>query len=91
MCVVSMIGDYWTEKTLPNSPYRTWIYEPYRSYPEQDIDLLRKDLEELKLLIKAGQRYDEQLGEPHCEHKEKVELIKKLAKIAGVSMDELNE
>lgn len=46
-------------------------------------------MEELKLLLKAAKRYDEQVGEPDCEADEKVAIIKALAEQLGVDVDEV--
>lgn len=84
MCIVSNMGDYWTQRTLPEK-YPMWsdiINNPSRAEFEQ----LKKDVEELKRLLKAAKRYDEKVGEPHCEVEDKVILIKKIADAVGVDL-----
>lgn len=92
MCVVSMAGDYWRDRTVPEK-YPQWEGWVYPSAPpavtREEFDQLKRDIEELKLLIKAAKRYDEQVGEPACEVEDKVALIKAMAKAVGVDMEDL--
>jgi 3-dehydroquinate dehydratase len=61
--------------------------QPFNS--QEEIAKLRKEMEELKLLLLAAKRYDEQMGEPDCEMDDKVALIKKIAKLVGVDMKDV--
>jgi hypothetical protein len=95
MCTVSNVGDYWKDdfnKRYPNinpdvyrGPLQGYVgAQPFNS--QEEIAKLRKEMEELKLLLLAAKRYDEQMGEPDCEMDDKVTLIKKIAKLVGVDM-----
>jgi len=96
MCAVSYVGDYW-QTTLPKKYYwediQPFVHQPYAPNPpaisKEDFDALKKDVEELKKLLKAAKAYDEAVGEPDCEMEDKVALIKKIAKIVGVDMSEI--
>ena len=92
MCAYSAMGDYWQQR-LPEKPYYPAIH-PYINQQilqpqvsRAEFDALKKDMEELKKLLKAAKDFDEAAGEPDCETDEKVALIRKLAKLVGVSMD----
>lgn len=84
MCVVSNIGDNWREKTWPN------IQPPFWPNTTQDeIIQLRKEIEELKKLLEAAKNYDEATGQKDCEMRDKVALIKEVARVVGVSVDDI--
>lgn len=99
MCVVSYVGDYYRD-TLPAKPYWPTI-QPFVSPPPstvpivitniplEEFNALKRDVEELKLLLKAAKRFDEKTGQPDCETESKVALIKKLAELVGVDMNEI--
>ena len=96
MCTVSMIGDYYTKRTFPETFPNVDIYSwPTRDVATEvdtlkvDVALLKEQILELKKLLKAAKAYDEALGEPDCEVDEKVALIKKLAEIVGVDMKDV--
>lgn len=99
MCTVSMVGDYYIHRTLPETFPGVDTYK-INSWPirdlgleidglKLDVSLLKIQIEELKKLLLAAKAYDEALGEPDCEVDEKVALIKKLAEIVGVDMKEV--
>jgi hypothetical protein len=85
MCTVSNVGDYYTQRTFPTIFPQGYPNSPTR----EEFELLRKSLEEIKLLLVASKRYDEQMGEPACEHEDKVRLIKQLAGKVGVDLREV--
>jgi len=97
MCVASNIGDYWRDQ-LPTKPYYPAI-QPYiaptppiiiaPAISREEFDALKRDVEELKKLLTAAKHYDEATGQPDCELESKIELIKKVAKLVGVSMDDI--
>lgn len=71
-------GDYMKyckEYSVPSTPTR------------EEFEALKKEVEELKKLLLAAKEYDEKTGEPDCEIDEKVEVIKKIAKLVGVDME----
>lgn len=88
MCVVSMVGDYYTHRTLPNiiTPPTT---VGLKFATAEDIARLEASLIELKSLLLQAIKYDKMMNEPHCEHEDKVKLIKELAKAVGVDMSEV--
>ena len=97
MCVVSMVGDQFG-KTVPDrhpwtQPYTKPFPTPTDLLPptRKEFEDLRKEIQELKLLLQATKRFDEQTGQPDCHMDEKVALIKRLAELVGVDMEEVFE
>lgn len=103
MCSVSMVSDHfmdiWPQKypdTFPISPTSVPNVPPVVKWPQQvdqisreEFDDLRKDVEEMKLLLQRAKEYDERNNEPHCEMEEKVALIKKVAELVGVDLGDV--
>lgn len=94
MCVVSMIGDHYGER-LPQKypwigPIQTTGTNVYPLPPSrEEFEDLRRDVQELKELLIKAKLYDEAHDEPDCEMEHKVELLKKIAELVGVDLDEV--
>lgn len=97
MCTVSMVGDYWKDIYPEKYP---WIKEypgsglvPTITYPDgptkEEFAALKKEVEELKILLLAAKRFDTATNQHDCHMDEKVALIKKIAEIVGVSMEDV--
>lgn len=96
MCVVSMVGEHYTDK---------WkrLYEPYQQPinenkwekllqippSKKEFDELKKEVEEMKLLLLRAKLYDEKNNEPECEIDEKVRILKAVAKLFDVDLSEI--
>jgi hypothetical protein len=52
-----------------------------------DFDKLRADVDELIALVKRAKKYDAANNEPDCETEEKMDLLRKVAKVIGVDLD----
>ena len=95
MCVVSAIGDNWREQpwkypSIPREPFNPWEYVPKKAEVDpEEFEALKKEIEELKKLLKAGKEFDEKTGQPNCELDEKVEFIRKMAEFVGVDMEDV--
>lgn len=57
---------------------------------KEDIAEIKKELEELKKLLKSAIKYDEMTSQPHCETEDKIALIKKVADMVGVDLKDLD-
>lgn len=98
--MVSNIGDGWADKfpkDYPTFPYPKKIpggHEivwPTDSVSKQDFDALKKEVQELKKLLKAAKKFDEATGQPDCHMDEKVKLIKAIAELVGVDLGDVFE
>lgn len=95
MCVVSSLGDEWN-RTIPDRYPQVFpttgtgpiVFDP-NAVTREEFDALRKEMEELKILLLAAKRFDEATGQPDCEMDEKVDLIKRVAEIVGVDLEEV--
>jgi hypothetical protein len=99
MCVVSMVGKWWQDHQYPQYP---WV-QPYIQtspadfsgtnitigVPQEEFDKLKKEVEDLKELLIRAKEYDRRNGEPDCEMDEKVELIKRIAELVKVDLEEV--
>lgn len=97
MCTVSMVGDHFTDKwTMPQPGIGVWpstqpplnvtIHNPVT---REEFDALKRDVEEMKALLKRAKEYDERNGEAECELEERMAVLRKVAKMVGVSLDDV--
>jgi len=56
---------------------------------KEEFEALKKEVEELKQLLKAAKKFDEETGQPDCHMDDKVEFIKKLAEYVGVDLEDI--
>lgn len=85
MCLVSAVGQSWTQTVPQTYP---WIFQP--TPPSVDeIAALRREVEELRTLLLAAKRFDEATGQPDCETEDKVALIRRVAEMVGVDLDDV--
>jgi hypothetical protein len=105
MCVVSMVGDHYREKWKPRFPDWDDVQIPVWPSPKTngsptfvplppeitraEFDALKKEVEEMKGLLKRAKEYDERNGEPDCEIDEKMSLLRKVAAAVGISLDDV--
>lgn len=72
----------WVRPYILESP--NWEEYKKQITRETEVNKLRKEVKELKKLIKAAKIYDKETGQPECEVEEKVQLIRRLAELLGV-------
>lgn len=104
MCIVSNIGDGWSRdfgdrypwvKLDDTAPYKvnpladSWKYFITPEVSIEDFEKLKNEVEELKKLLIAAKIFDEKTGQKDCENDKKVEMIKKIAEMVGVNVDEV--
>ena len=85
MCLVSMVGDYYKDKW--NQPHYQEQFAHIDQVSRQEFELLKKEVLEMKELIKKAVEYDKKNNEPHCENPEKVKLLKQIADLFGIELD----
>ncbi len=93
MCVVSMVGDYYADrwKYIPNSPtiYPTLPASPIEfqvGVSQKEFQDLKREVEEMRELLKAAKRIDEITGQADCEQADKVALLRRVAEMVGVDL-----
>lgn len=98
MCMVSNIGDDWANKfpqkwpqfnPPPPHPSPLDPFFPLPTVSQADFDALRREVQELKKLLKAAKKFDQATGQPDCEMEQKVKLIKAIAKLVGVDLGDI--
>lgn len=88
MCVVSFVGDHFQDKWEPYKPYI--ITNPIPFGPsQQEFDKLKKEVEEMKTLLKKAKIYDEKNNEPNCEIEDKMNFLREVAKLVGIDLDDV--
>ena len=56
---------------------------------KQEFEELKKEVLEMKQLLKRALKYDEDNNEPHCELDDKIKALKLIADAVGVSLEDL--
>lgn len=54
-----------------------------------EFDELKRQVAEMKELLIRAKKYDEANNEPECEIDEKMEILRKVAKLVGISLDDV--
>lgn len=94
MCVVSNIGDNYRDNFAPRWPHMPVqptapVVINTSEVSKQEFEALKKEVEELKILLKAAKKFDEETGQPDCHMDDKVDFIKKLAEFVGVDLEDI--
>lgn len=105
MCVVSMVSDHYRDKFVdPMNPWGIQPFQPMTpgvpmgpGYFSLDLnppsraefDSLKKTVDEMKELLLKAKKYDEDNGEPDCEMDSKVEILRRVAQLVGVSLEDV--
>lgn len=97
MCVVSYVGDTFRDRFPGKHPwYVPTVSPPTPTFQEiisgisrAEFDALKKEIEELKRLLKNAKEIDELTGQPDCEMDSKVDFIKKIAEAVGVDLEDV--
>jgi hypothetical protein len=103
MCAVSFVGDHfrdrWVDKPWfpqpPLMPPGVWPYQQQQGtvfipqVTRAEFDELKREVLEIKDLLKRAKAYDEQTGQPDCEMDEKVDILRKVAQLVGVDIDDV--
>lgn len=97
MCVVSMIGDHYGDKWhIPPTGWQPtpvqdtiWRVTTNQTVTREEFDKLRADVEEMKQLLQKAKAYDERNNEPNCEMEDKIEVLRRVAELAGVDLSEV--
>lgn len=87
-----MVGDHFKDQWEPlkdifTNPNPTYTFTTGVSQAE--FDALKKEVEQMKALLKRAKIYDETNGEPNCELDEKMAFLRKVAELVGVNLDDV--
>lgn len=63
--------------------------EQYELLTRAEFEALRKEVEDMKALLKRAKEYDERNEEPDCETDDKMDLLRRVAKLVGVDLDDV--
>lgn len=104
MCVVSFVGDTWRDHWIspippqqPN-PYQqspisipsTNLFNLFKApVTREEFDTLKREVEIMKKQLEGAKEYDKKNNEPNCEIEDKMELLKKIAALVGINLDEV--
>ena len=93
MCTVSMIGDHYRDKwektwptVVPSVVPGTYIFP---QVSKEDFDKLKTEVMEMKELLKKAKIYDIEHNQPNCEIEDKMDFLRKVAKLVGVDLDDV--
>lgn len=87
MCTVSMIGDHFNDKW--KQPLYQQIFTNIPDVSRAEFEALKKEVEEMKALLKRAKEYDEKNNEPNCEIEEKMAMLRKFADAVGIDLDDV--
>jgi hypothetical protein len=82
-----MIGDHFNDK-WKQPPYRQ-IFTNIPDVSRAEFEALKKEVEEMKALLKRAKEYDEKNNEPNCEIEEKMAMLRKFADAVGIDLDDV--
>lgn len=85
MCVVSMVGDHFSDKFKPIQPAFNYV----QGISQAEFDQLKKEVLEMKELLKKAIKYDKDNNEPDCQKEDKIKLLKEIAKAVGVDLEDI--
>jgi hypothetical protein len=93
MCVVSMVGDSFSKRWPEQYPWATGTADTFQYYTtgvsRDEFNELKKEVQIMKELLIKAKIYDEEHGEPDCEIDEKVELLRRVAELVGVDLEDV--
>jgi hypothetical protein len=96
MCVYSLIGDHYWDKTAPWREPSTYprIFPPIVPLPPYipiykppSIEEFRRLIKEMEELLVKAKKYDEENNQKECDLKEKKDRIRKLCEELGVEVN----
>lgn len=93
MCLVSAITTDWYKDRspgwIPNSIPNSIPNWPTPGPTTEEFLALKREVEELKERLKEARKEDIESDAPVCEMKPEVEMLKKLAELLGVDLEDV--
>jgi archaellum component FlaC len=89
-----MIGDHYTDKWRYINPINPFDNSPSPHKSEvavtrYEFDELKREVLEMKELLKRAIEYDKKNNEPDCHIDEKIEKLRKIAELVGVDLKDV--
>ena len=84
-----MIGEHFADKWSPNVPNNSGTTFVFPEVTKKEFEDLKKEVLEMKELLKKAVEYDKKNNEPHCEKEEKIEILRKVAEAVGVDLSDV--
>lgn len=91
-----MVGDHFSDKwrqLMPTFPQQGGAAGGFTLTPPKDfgpeIEQLRKEVLEMKELLRKAIDYDRRTGQAECHMEEKVAILKRVAELVGVSLEDV--
>lgn len=85
MCVVSFVGDFYRDQWKPYYP-NGWGTPP--DVGRAEFDQLKRQVEEMKELLKRAAEYDKAHGQPDCQNDDKMAILRQIAAAVGIKLEE---
>ncbi len=96
MCVVSNMGGWWGQTYPQTYPWvQPYVVDPTAPAPtpetvgREEFEALRNEIKELRKLLIAAKEFDAATGQPDCEMEEKVAVLRRIAELVGVDLDDI--
>ena len=90
MCVVSNVGDFYSRRWPEQYP---WIQPGTGTVTtgvsREEFEALRREVERMVELLKMAKQIDEEIEQAECETEDKVALLRKVAEIFGISLEDV--
>ena len=85
-----MVGDFYTDK-FKRDEYAKFFKQPQplQDVTKEEFEALKKEVLDMKELIKRAIDYDKRNNEPHCETENKIALLKQVAEMVGVDLKDI--
>lgn len=92
-CMVSNVGDMWGQRLPQKFPQIPWDQlQGLGQFPpvtRAEFDALKSEIAEMKEMLRRAKAFDEKIGSPNCEVEEKMALLRKIADLVGLSLDDV--
>lgn len=90
MCVVSLVADHYGQQWGHASPGSLAGIVGTQIWTSKfEFDALKKEVETMKALLVKAKIYDEQTNQKDCEKEEKIKMLKQIAELVGISLDDV--
>jgi hypothetical protein len=86
MCMISVV----IQEGMDRSPFPWHAIGSVEMPPTRaEFDMLRLEVQALRGMLEAARKFDAATGKADCEHADKVELLRKVAKAVGVDLSDV--